>query len=101
MNELMKYDVLEDFTAVFRGKDGKVYEEFEGSCASIKVGAGEDYRVPLKLKIDDVKTKQELCTFMEAQPKGEDYVFKVEGSVRPVPVMVVEEEGDVYIIEKE
>ncbi|UXO88835.1 hypothetical protein [Bacillus safensis] len=48
-----------------------------------------------------MKTRQELRTFMEAQPKDVDYVFKVEGSVRPVQVMVVEEEGDVYIIEKE
>lgn len=96
----MKFDVLEDFTAVFRGKDDKVYKEFEGNCAPIKVGAGENYRVPLKLKIDDVKTKQELRTFMKSQPKDVDYVFKVEGSVWPVSVKVVEEKGEVYIIEK-
>jgi len=100
MYGLMKYDVLEDFTAVLKGKGDKVYKEFKGSCVPIKVGTGEDYRVPLKLKVDDVKTKQELHTFMEVQPKDVDYVFKIEGSVRPVPVMVVEEEGDVYIIEK-
>ncbi|MBU8573670.1 hypothetical protein [Bacillus pumilus] len=100
MNELMKYDVLEDFRAVLRGKDEKIYKEFKGTSTSIKSAEG-DCRLPLKLKIENEKIKQELRTFMEAQPEDVDYVFKVEGSVRPVTVMVVEEEGDVYIIEKE
>lgn len=46
MNELMKYDVLEDFTAVLRGKGDKVYKKFEGSCAPIKVGTGKIIEYP-------------------------------------------------------
>ncbi|MCY7679942.1 hypothetical protein MH122_14150 [Bacillus pumilus] len=52
---------------------------------------------PIKIKITDEDTKRNLLPYIDTQ---EDLIAEIEGLIS-IPVLAIEEEGDVYIIEKE